>query len=279
MTPKPLISKDFRKNLAPISMDWYNLFIDKSNSVKGYISNIKEFLEFCSFKNSSDITKLTPQDFENYITELKRLNAAKKTINRRIYAIKSMAEFFRNNYKESFGENYLKNLPDLICETEENPTDIRRLNLEQLHYARNFNKSSLEFTFIFEMFFQFSIDKVDLITENYKKSELPKYPINFDPSINFQVTEWKINNYFEKLTNYIMEMGCYERSRRKINSYDLRESHKFYFFTCPICKRELENISTNWVLVKVESQNSESDDFHLACSFCKGKDPYEIPTN
>ena len=75
-----------------------------------------------------------------------------------------------------------------------------------------------------------------------------------------------IDSYFTRVTKYLKKQRVYIDSRRKINSYDLTESHKAYFLQCPNCGKSFENIAKYWVLARADYQ----DEYSIVCAECRG---------
>jgi site-specific recombinase XerD len=271
MTPKRTLPKNLLKDIKPANKVWFEKYKSESDSQKKYYQpNVQEFLEFCSYNSEKEIIDIDRTDIDSYIAALKQFTDSPYTINRRISAISFFRKFLCSKYPDVFGEKFLSDLPSHE-HTDENPTDIKALSLKQLSYARKYNRRSVKDEYIFELFFQLGIDKKKLIACTFSKDRNPQIDEIIKKVSKGKVTDGTINSYFSRITTYLKKQGIYEKSRRNINSYDLTESHKSYFFQCPNCKKTFENTANYWVLAKVKFENSDyQDEYRIVCAQCKG---------
>jgi site-specific recombinase XerD len=269
MTPKPILPEHLRKGITSHNKSWFEKYQTEAKDPSGYYPNVQEFLEFCAYKNDKDISNINRTDVDSYITTLKSWDAKTNTINRRLSALSGFRNFLHSKYPDTFDEGFLSDLPGHE-RTNKNPTDIKALSLEQLSYARKYNHRSIKDEYIFELFFQLGIDKNDLIACNFPKTINPQLDEIIKRIPKGKVTEGTINSYFTRVTNHLQKQGVYNKNR-KINSYDLVESHKAYFLECPNCGRTFENIAKYWVLAKIKYDGPDyQDEYRIVCAQCKG---------
>jgi site-specific recombinase XerD len=270
MTPKRLIPKELRKEIALHNKAWFEKYQSKAKDPSGYYPDVLEFLEFCAYNNDKNIRNIDRTDIDSYITTLKKQNARPLTINRRLSALSGFRNFLLSDYPDIFGEKFLSDLPG-HGHPEKNPTDIKALSLEQLSFARKYNRRSVKYEYIFESFFQLGIDKNDLIARNFQETKSTQVDEIIKRGPKGKVTESIINSYFISVTKYLQSQGVYDKSRRNINSYDLAESNKVYFIQCPNCGKSFENLAKYWVLAKVKFDGVDyQDEYHIVCAQCKG---------
>lgn len=271
MTPKRTLPKDLLKDIKPNNKVWFEKYKSESDPKKNYYHlHVQEFLEFCAYNNGKEIKDIDRSDVDLYVIALKQHTDSPYTINGRLSALSHFRNFLCSKYSETFGEQFLSDLPSHE-RTDENPTDIKALSLKQLSYARKYNRRSVKDEYIFELFFQLGIDKKKLIACTFPKNRSPQIDEIIKTVSKGEVTDGTINSYFTRITNYLKKQGIYEKNRRNINSYDLTESHKAYFFQCPNCKRTFENTANYWVLAKVNFENSDyQDHYRIVCAQCKG---------
>jgi hypothetical protein len=272
MTPKPTLPKEFLKDLKPSNKMWFEKYKAESDDRKKYYnSNIQEFLKFCAHNNDKEIVNLDKTDVDLYIATLRKYTDSPYTINHRISALSKLRNFLHTKYPDTFDEYFLSNLPRHKRKDEENPTDIRALSLEQLSYARQYNRRSIIDEYIFELFFQLRIDKNDLIARKFPKPRSASLDEIINKVSKDDVTESYINSYFSRVTIYLQKQDVYDKGRRKINSYDLSASHDAYIFRCPNCGRPFENIAKYWVLARVRLDDAAyQDEYRIVCDQCRG---------
>jgi site-specific recombinase XerD len=270
MTPKRILPRHLRKGIASHNKAWFEKYQTEAKDPSGYYPNVQEFLEFCAYKNDKDISNIDRNDVDSYIATLKSYDAKTNTISRRLSALSGFKNFLHSKYPDTFGEKFLSDLPGHE-HTDKNPTVIKALSLEQLSYARKYNRRSVKDEYIFELFFQLGIDKNDLIACNFPETRNARVDEIIKKVPKGDVMLGTIDSYFIRVTKHLQKQGVYDKSRRNINSYDLAESHKAYFFQCPNCGRLFENIVKYWVLAKVKFDEADyQDEYHVVCAQCKG---------
>ena len=272
MSRKRILPKHLRKEMAPHNKAWFEKFQNESKCRKEFYPDVEEFLEFCAYNNDKDIKNIDGTDFNSYFTTLKKYTDSPYTINRRSSVLSSFGDFLRSEYPNIFPDKFFSDLPHNE-RTDKNPTDIKSLSLEQLSYARKYNRRSVKVKdeYIFELFFQLGIDKNDLIACNFPKTRNTQVDEIIKRVPKGDVTNSTINSYFSRVTKYLQKQGLYDKSRNNINSYDLAESHKAYFLQCPNCGMPFENIAKHWVLAKVKFDGADyQDEYRIVCAQCKG---------
>lgn len=263
--PPKIISKDLLKEIAPQNKEWFDKYRTKTPN---YYANVQEFLEFCAFKNDKFISQLGRNDIDLYIATLKDCGARPNTINRRLSALSGFGNFLHTNYPDTFDKNFFSDKPSHEKIKEINPKEIQALDLKQLHYIREYNHRSVKSAkdeYIFELFYQLGITEEELLARQFPEPRNKQVDEIIKKVPKGVVKKGTIDSYLIRITNELIDKKVYDKTR-KISSYDLTESHKAYFFQCPNCKLFFENISKNWVLVRMESDQ----DYRLFCFQCKG---------
>jgi site-specific recombinase XerD len=267
MTPKQIIPKHLRKGIEPYNKEWFQKYQTELEDPPGYYANVREFLEFCAFQKDKDISDIDDTDVALYIKTLKSYGAKPRTINRRLSALSGFRTFLHSN-----GKKFLPDLPSREdTDKDENPTDIKALSLIQLNYARKYNCRYVKDEYIFELFFQLGIGKNDLIACKFPENRNAQVDEIIKKVPKGDVALGTIDSYFTRVTKELQDKGVYDKSRRKVNSYDLIESHKAYFLKCPNCGKSFENTAKYWVLARVNIDEADcQDEYCIVCTVCKG---------
>lgn len=279
--------------------DLYEMSINTINIpfVNEYISTIKESVQIQKTKDSyitviEGIFKFrgnweisfkdyTEETFENYILELINSNASESRINFISGTFIRMKDYFIKRYPNEFDEKFLSNIFMLDSNTTKN-IPARSLTPAELSIIKMFideeNQEKLQY--IFNVFYYIGAKKKDFAIYNPRNADFKnryyvynakKYEfIDNNEELLKKVKGQKIRytviaHYFPRITHKLRSLGFYEND--KTFTYDdIMKTRENFFFTCPCCGRKVENMSTNWVLVKYDKSNEEI----LVCSFCKG---------
>jgi hypothetical protein len=271
-TKKRLIPEQLRKELIAPNQALFDEYLAAKKDPSNYYPNVREFLEFCAHNNDKKISELDKTDVDLYLKTLTgfKPRPSSSTINFRLSSLSGFRKFLISEYPDDFKENFLSTFPNREP-IEENPTEIKALDLVQLSFVRKYNLRSSKDEYIFELFFQLGIAKNDLIACKFPETTNTQLDTLIKKVPKGEITESTINWYFKKITTHLKSKGVYDKNRRNINSYDLVESHNAYFLQCPNCHNSFENTSKYWVLIKVKFDDSDYlDEYRIVCAQCKG---------
>lgn len=175
--------------------DKYLLDKNRSSSTRiAYIKDIKQLFEYCDEKSFSSIDKLTAQDLEDYISELKKRNSfTLKTISRKINSLKTLFKFLVE-------KNIIKSNPSLtIKHPVTDPLTPRILNSFEFRAIRDCARTNKKVYTMIELLLQTGIrigelsrlKNDDLITDSDGKhfiriqsySTIPQRNVELNPIV------------------------------------------------------------------------------------------------
>jgi len=279
---KPSFPKDLMcDEMEPSNRNWFEKYRRQTKHPIGYYQTIENFLRYSKYKDKPFDTFVIA-DIEDYVLVLWENDYSTARSNGVIGAISGFRNFLIENC--SFPKDFLDNLSTLRVNAKTS-SDSTPLTLNQLKHIREYNKINITDEYIFEVYFQLGIDKQDLsicvpknkniaercFVHNTKKiSYNAKVAELFDKIKNEKELKLKISNvdyhYFKKVTDHLRSVEGLYNKVRQLNYSDILKSHDLYIFKCPNCGEFSENISKNWVLARMESDQ----DYRLDCFQCKG---------
>ena len=273
------------QQLEPTTQKYFSEYKVITEFKEGYYQRLERLLKYLKFQDKP-IDTYSLSDIEGLIISMWENGYKVKTTNAYIGALRGFRKFLIENC--SFTDDFLGGLEQYYI-NDKTTFECEPFSLKQLNLIREYNKSKPEFEFIFEVFFQLGIDKKDIsicspknCDQSQKAFLKGKKKIFYNTKISdllhgdLEIAEIeKVGGnvdyfYFRQLTQFLVNEKMVYPSGDQITYSEILKSHDLYIIPCPNpnCRELTENISSNWVLVKSETDS----DFRLFCKNCKGHD-------
>jgi hypothetical protein len=241
--PQKLLGELSRENRK-----WFEFYENHPSAPgKAYRSKARKFLEYKKH-NQKPFPAFDDTDVQIFIEMLKSAGYG-SGINGYIGAISGLAERLRTEFTQDFRPSFLTNISRFAVDEESKSSGIV-LTQRQISLIKKYTLekgSELEIYFFEKLFRQgVQLERLQIIGQE-----------EFGEDIDFI---YQSRQYFKRVTRYL-------KSEENINAEHFKLSHQAYFFKCPNCEKETENIAENWVLIRTEFD----DEYRLVCAGCKGK--------
>jgi hypothetical protein len=272
------------QQLEPTTQKYFINYKAITEFKDGYYQRLERLLKYLKFQDKP-IDTYSLFDVEELIISMWENGYKIKTTNAYIGALRGFRKFLIE--KCSFSDDFLNGLEQYYI-SDKTTFECEPFSLKQLNLIREYNKSKPEFEFIFEVFFQLGIDKKDIsicspknCDQSQKVFSKGKKRIFFnskisdllDGDLDIAKIEKVSSNvdyfYFRHLSQFLInEKNVYPQGSQ-ITYSEILKSHHNYIVACPNpnCREMTENICSNWVLLKTETDS----DFRLYCKACKGQ--------
>lgn len=249
-----IIPPHFLGEVSEENKKWFKIYCDnpKAPKTQSYKDKVRKFLEYVKH-NKKPLYEFEQADVEIFIEMLMDAGYGGGGIDQFICAISGCARILRKYDPVTFPPSFLSSISPTLRMNEESKSSGDVLTLKQLSLIRKFTLEQDDRVdkFIFEALFRQGVQLEEL--QSIGKRDL-------DSSLDYK---YKANQYFKKLTEYLKKHREYAKVKN-VNAEHFKQSHQAYFFPCPICQKEFENIAENWVLVRTEF-DSEYRLVHAAC--------------
>lgn len=244
--------------LSSENKKWFEIYENhtKAPGTKEYRDQVREFLEYKNH-NRKPFPEFEKTDVSNFLEMLERAGFKAGGINTYVSVINACTKILHEEDSETFTLSWLDGLLTKRKKKEEeseSPGEV--LTVEQISLIKKYNREQgNEITrYIFDKLFRGGVQLEEL--QNIGKHD-------FEKDIDFINESTK---YFRKITSYLIERKVYTETAI-INSKHFKLSHQAYFYQCPFCKEEFENVNENWILVRTEYDA----EYRLVHAACKGK--------
>jgi hypothetical protein len=250
------ISPDLLGELSQENSKWFEFYENhpKAPKSKSHRNKVRSFLSYKEH-NQRPFYSFGNADVENFKAMLKRSDFKGGGIDPYISAISKCAKILREERPDIFPPSFLSNISkSRNNEASESSGEVVTLKQISLIKKYTLEQGDLYEKYIFEKLFHQGIQLEELKT-------IGKEDFSRDVDLIYRA-----NQYFKKITQYLIEKGEYARTKN-INSEYFKLSHQAYFFLCPFCQERIENIAGNWILVRTEFDN----EYRLVHAACKDK--------
>ncbi|MBN2572139.1 MAG: tyrosine-type recombinase/integrase [Ignavibacteriales bacterium] len=102
-------------------LEYLNIKQASENTIVAYRNDLKKFSEFCEIKGRRNISEVTEKDIRHFLMRLNENNLSKKSISRKLSALRSFYDFLirneltnRNATKQISNPKLERKLPDVI---------------------------------------------------------------------------------------------------------------------------------------------------------------------
>lgn len=279
----------YKNEMHPINQQYVNEYIkysESENKNKDTILKYKAAYErIFKYIENWDI------DFKDYNSEIYlrfQINSLDSNIspNRLDFfssAISNLGKFLQEKYPDKFDRNFLKDIERNISEEKKNAPS-RALKIYELNSLKEYLKleDNYKVAYVFYIYYHYDIKKSDFhFFDPNKANKINNYFIKGTSKIYFtdqinsivnsgkkfdKLTQSMVEYYFKIMTTFLQEKGFF--SKEQSFTFDgIKQTRKRYFMKCPCCYEMSENISDNWVLVRLDF----SDVKQLVCKKCKGE--------
>jgi hypothetical protein len=197
--------------------------------------------------------------------------------------LSNLGKYLQDKYPEKFDRNFLKYIERINAETSKNipPRALKMYELDGLKEfleIENNNKAA----YVFYIYYHYDIKKADFkyfdptkadIEEGY--FEYGREKVYFTNEIYDALNRGKkidsfklstVDYYFAIMTKHMQDKGYF--SKEQTFTFDnIKLTRNRYRMKCPCCGKMSENISENWVLVRLEDSKLKQ----IVCRKCKGE--------